>query len=49
MVDLKREYECNDCGLIYTLERINLVSGDPGDVLGNYCPNCASEDVSQDR
>ena len=42
---MTEKYACQNCNLIYTLARINLVSGDPKDVLGNYCPNCASDNV----
>ncbi len=39
------DYECADCGLIYGLERLNLVTGDPKDVLENYCPNWWGKNV----
>ena len=43
------KYRCDDCQLIYTLERINLVDGDPKDVLSNYCPNCGGENTQLDE
>lgn len=44
---MKEIYECGDCGLIYWGEMINVVDGDRSGVVGNYCPNCGSENPGQ--
>ena len=40
-------HTCRDCHLSYRIEMLNLVSGDPEDALGNYCPNCGGGNVDR--
>jgi predicted RNA-binding Zn-ribbon protein involved in translation (DUF1610 family) len=47
MTHLRHGFECPDCGLIYTVERLNMVSGDPKAVLEHYCPNCGGENITE--
>lgn len=44
----KARLECNDCGLVYTVEMLNLVDSEGDDRRGpvsNYCPNCGGDAV----
>lgn len=40
--------ECADCGLMYTVEMLNLVDAEGDertDPVSNYCPNCGGDDL----
>jgi len=38
---------CDDCGLIWSGEMLNLVDRNDDDTLGHHCPNCGGENVSK--
>lgn len=44
---MRETYECENCGLIYWGEMLNLVEGTRGGFVGNYCPNCGEENPTK--
>lgn len=44
---MREMYECEECGLIYWGEMINVVAGDREGTIGRHCPNCGEPDPTK--
>lgn len=45
----EEKYTCEDCGLVFWGEVLNMVGGDTHGLLGNYCPRCGCENLDPDE